>query len=74
MAFLHQGIIYDCDILDAALREDVAKEVVYNVPKMPSQAYAAQKIMSAAPELLKQAAKMFGGKNSDSGRSGVIGG
>lgn len=62
--------------LYAALREDVAKEVVYNVLKMLSQAYATQKIMAAAPEFLKKAAQMFGGKNSDSGsgQSGVMGG
>ncbi len=49
--------------LYAALREDVAKEVVYNVIKMLSQAVQAQKFISAAPDLLKQAAQMFGGKN-----------
>ena len=60
--------------LYAALREDVAKEVVYNVVKLLSQAASAQKFLAAAPDLLKQAAKMFGGKNGTSGSSGVVGG
>ncbi len=57
--------------LYAALREDIAKEVVYNVVKMLSQSFAAQKFLASAPDLLKQAAKMFGGQN---GASGVMGG
>ncbi|MEK9157424.1 MAG: preprotein translocase subunit SecA [Patescibacteria group bacterium] len=60
--------------LYAALREDIAKEVVYNVIKMLSQAFAAQKFLSSAPDLLKQAAKMFGGQNGASGQSGSMGG
>lgn len=59
--------------LYAALREDIAKEVVYNVVKMLSQSFAAQKFLSSAPELLKQAAKMFGGQNGASGQSGSMG-
>lgn len=60
--------------LYAALREDIAKEVVYNVVKMLSQALTAQKFLAAAPNILQQAAKMFGGKNGNSGSSGVVGG
>ncbi len=41
---------------------------------MLSQAFAAQKFLSSAPDLLKQAAKMFGGQNGASGQSGSMGG
>ncbi len=53
--------------LYAALREDIAKEVVYNVVKMLSQALNAQKLFAAAPDILKQAAKLFGGSNGVTG-------
>lgn len=59
--------------LYAALREDIAKEVVYNVVKLLSQALTAQKLFAAAPDMLKQAAKMFGGQNGNSGQSGSMG-
>lgn len=59
--------------LYAALREDIAKEVVYNVIKILGQAFAAQKFLSSAPDMLKHAARIFGGQNGSSGQSGSMG-
>lgn len=56
--------------LYSALREDIAREVVYNIFKVFDQAAKAHTVMNAAPQMMNALGKMFGlGSNGTNGSS-----
>ena len=56
--------------LYTAMRQEISREVVYNIFKILDQAANAQVVMNAAPQMMNALSKMLGlGKNGSNGTS-----